>query len=664
MCGIAGILRWIHTDQTGATPDKLIPESWLDALESGIAHRGPDGRGRYRVPVTQNGRLFGHLALVHRRLSILDHGGGRQPMCGPGPLATAVVFNGCIYNHRELRRQLTTHGHRFVSDHSDTEVLVHGTRQWGAELPQHLDGMYGYAAWEPKRGELILARDQAGEKPLYVARPARDIIAFASTVPALLRFLRAAEFSVEIAADALTLWLKHGYWPRLPFELIAEVPPGACAVYTAEGAAERNRSESELPIRGQLVPREHELSIAGAEAGRESELDLVTLRRLLAEAVESRLDADVPIGCFLSGGVDSSVVAALAQEALGSVGRRLGTFSVRMPDPRMDESGHAETVAAHLRTDHATLDCRASAADDLPRLIGQLGLPFGDSSILPTHWVSAAARQHVTVALGGDGGDELFGGYDRYRVNALMYRWRRPLRLTRSIPGWMLRPLGGNLARVAAAARYYGYDDILTIFRTPQLADLLTPEFTHRALSSAYQSRHSMSDGRQDDFAAYLPFDLMRKVDTAAMAVALEVRAPFLERRLVRTALQASLPDVWAGEGRKGLLRKLARRLVPASAVDRRKMGFAAPIGRWFRNDFAGLRTLLHDHLLSSDPFPGVPLPLDLKSVRGMLQEHQSQRRDHSQRLYMLLVLSLWAGALRTSRDGPVQTGTTKDPAQ
>lgn len=665
MCGFAGILAFIGA----RTPaHDAIPEPWLDLLEASIAHRGPDGRGRFRDTARRPDGGVTHVALVHRRLSILDHGGGGQPMTsshGPSPTSAdptpdarvlrgrpgadaayepvtgddllAVAFNGCIYNHAALRREWQDSaggGHQFQSDHSDTEVLLHGSRACGAGLADRLDGMYAYAIWSARRATLTLARDPSGEKPLYFTRFARSpitYVAFCSVPTGLLSLRKAAGLANSPDPLGALMWLKHGYWPVLPVVDLVEAEPGATYVFDRDGWPPTPVSRVRTHTPGDPDAR----------------LDEQSLAPLLAAAVDSRLDADVPVGCFLSGGVDSSIVAALGQRALAARGRRLRTFNVRMPDSRLDESPYARAVAQHLGTDHVELECRASAGEDLVKLIAQLGLPFGDSSLLSTHWVSAAARAHVTVALGGDGGDELFGGYDRYRVNSLLHRLHGPLALARAIPAWLPAPrLGGNLGRVATAARHAGYDDILTIFRSPQLHALLGEDATRATLARAYADRQSFADARQDDFARYLPLDLMRKVDTAAMAVALEVRAPLLERGLIRAALSAPLSAVYAGEGRKGLLRRVARTLVPPEAIDRKKAGFGVPIGRWFRENFAGLGSLLGDALADSAGLERVGLPVRAADLLALRQEHFAGRRDHGQRLYALLVMSLWARAM------------------
>ena len=659
MCGIAGILRVARgVSAEGAIapppPGAVIPEAWLDTLEDSIRHRGPDGRGRYRDRlVTADGTVL-DVAFVHRRLSIIDHGGGAQPMVSRTPRGTvAVIFNGCIYNHRALRAELAGLGHAFASDHSDTEVLVHGTREWGERLGERLDGMYFYAAWDTANARLILARDTAGEKPMYFADCSAHtggthsesdarIIAFSSSVAGLVQLLRVSGAGVRVDADGQVMWMKHGYWPRLPVN-VQEAGPGACYVLDASLLGGSRGGTGEPPC---LRPVGF---IAARQPGRDGTLDQGNVECLIAAGVASRLEADVPIGCFLSGGVDSSLVATFAQRALGRHGRRLRTFTVRMPDRRGDETAFAEMVAKHLGTEHAVLECSPGAAGDVVKLIEQVGLPFGDSSLLPTYWVSAAARQHAVVALGGDGGDELFGGYDRYRANAALHGARGWLGWARHLPEGLVSLITGKPGRVLSSLKYHGYDDINTIYRTNELERLIGKATSRATLARQYTGRHVGGDARQDDFDLYLPMDLMRKVDSAAMAVALEVRAPFLSRALVDAALSAPLAAVEAdergtgGRARKGMLRSIARRLVPAEAIDRRKVGFGAPLGRWFREDFAGLGTLLRDALGSADPWPGLPVQPDRTYAGRLLDEHMSGSRNHPQRLYGLLVMSIWA---------------------
>lgn len=735
MCGLAGILAL--ASPALANTFHAIPEHWLHALDAHLIHRGPDGQGRFRdaIPLTsttqsthQPGVL--HVALIHRRLAILDPLGGRQPMLalrraanqhppsspssasspspptpapflflGPaGPPSpapaqpayapippddhlAALIFNGCIYNHAALRAQLLARGCHFTSHHADTEVLLQGALALGPTLPNHLDGMYAYALWQRRPApaspspRLTLARDPAGEKPLYLtafsatdprdpARTPLTVLAFASTVPALVALRRAA--NAPIAPDPLlaSLWLRFGWWSQPPIDGLAEVPPGATLVFDAPRlAALANPANNLAPsLADALIAHPaHVVNIASRSA---LPLDADSLPAALQAAITSRLDADVPLGCFLSGGVDSSLVAALAHAALQRAGKPpLRTFSVRMPDSALDESAHALAVARHLGTNHLTLDAAPAdslhphaAADDLLRLLTQLGLPLGDSSLLPTHWLAAAARQHVTVALGGDGGDELFAGYRRHRAFSLLHRFRTAMPLARAA---LTLPAAGR-SRIAAALRATAdsspaapYDELLALFPLHLFSSLLEPAFARRALDAAAlparraHLRSLVDDARHDDFRRYLPFDLMRKLDTASMAVALEVRAPFLATDLVARALATPLAVVRSRRQPKGLLRDLARRLVPASVVERPKQGFAIPIDRWFRDDFRGLGSLLRDTLADTHTLDSLNIPFRPGAVHQLLDDHLRHRHNHGQRLFALLSLALFARSLR-----------------
>ncbi len=673
MCGIGAILRLVpRSERTG---EEAIAESWLDALDASIAQRGPDGRGRFRdAVVSHTGASVVHVAMVHRRLNVIDPAGGRQPMVVPTarsrPAAMchaallsgddgvyhgledgvsqhgAIVFNGCIYNHRALRAKLRpvlrASGRDFVSDHSDTESLLHACEQFGAtaNLLEQLDGMFGFAYWSSAAGMLMLGRDIAGEKPLYWMQPDPQTLVVCSSAAGVLAV--AARMGHELKVDPLgvAMWLKHGYWSLMPVRGLRELEPGTVVQVDVVPGAGGDELHMGTAVANPMVGRGR-----GFEGGQKP--DVHTTLASLRAAVTSRLDADVPIGCFLSGGVDSSVVAALAQEAMRAGGRTLATFSVSIPDGAQDEAPFAEMVARHLGTQHRTLTCEISAGADLERLIGQLGLPFGDSSLLPTHWVSAAARKHVAVALGGDGGDELFSGYNRYTVSRMMAQKRGMLSPLRMLPGWAIGLAGETARRVLTANKNHGYHDILTIFRTPDFVPLMVDPAVVGLLAQQYTGTrwgNPPADARQEDFDNYLPQDLMRKVDTASMAVALEVRAPLLERGLVRMMLGASMADAEAGDGRKGLLRAVARTLVPREAIDRKKQGFAVPIGRWFRQDFGGLGELARQTLGSAQPFEaGVEAVVSAAAARRMLDEHMAGVQDYGQRLYAMVVLSVWS---------------------
>ncbi|CAG1003878.1 asparagine synthase (glutamine-hydrolysing) [Phycisphaerales bacterium] len=698
MCGIAGILR-IYPP--GITPPPLfdsIPEAWLDTLDQSIKHRGPDGQGRFRDRVTRADGCTADVALVHRRLSILDHAGGAQPMLSPPPSSLppggragegsaerqsppfvfqgkphdpvhyrpiapdpnllAVVFNGCIYNHRELRKELESAGHAFHTNHSDTEVLLHGWRAWGEGLCDRLNGMFAFMLWDRQFGTMLRARDSFGEKPLYTFHVATQdgwINLFLSMPPESTGI--AAQIGpgvIPVPAACGTIdWLRFGATPSSPV-------PGA---RTVEPARYEVSVFSPKPIphkatAGQLaqccLPRvcaHGALSLNGLPSlpRQEKSLSVAELDRLLRQSVLARLDADVPVGVFLSGGVDSSLIAYYACEAH----RDIRTFTVRMPDAAYDESHHAAAAAQAVGSDHVTLECSVDPAADLVRLIHTLGLPFGDSSLLPAFWVCRAARSQVTVALSGDGGDELFLGYDRYFA-PLAFGLRGvnvgPL-VSFLDRGAAPKSFRSRLSRLIDALANLGYFDLISIFPDTMLRQLVVDPQAVSESSRALRPHRpfSIAMAQSLDLFNYLPDDLLRKTDTASMAVALEVRCPFLDPAVVTAALSAEIHHIAPHNKRKGLLRQLARKYLPASIVDRPKMGFAIPIGDWFRSDYGGLKQLLLDHLNSADPFPADLLGLELNRafITQMVNEHMAMKRDHSQRLYMLLVLAIWCRWMR-----------------
>jgi len=678
MCGIGGIVR---------TDGQPIPEAWLDAIDARIAYRGPDGAGRFRDSVeftdAKGEKLVIEVALIHRRLSIIDHASGAQPMVSERGRTeaeglVAVVFNGCIYNHRELRRDLEANGHRFVTDHSDTEVLIHGWREWGEALPDHLEGMYAFAVWDRGRAQLFLARDVFGEKPLYFADNVwrmdnawrgeeAPMLAFSSEIRALQGLMVSIRTDVNEHRFLIDL-LKSGYTRVTQNDVdgTRELEQGSvflgdCRGWFGLNATGNHRLDEDTSPPALPASRVHEPHPDGN----------ASIESLIERAVARRLEADVPLGCFLSGGVDSSLIAHFAKRHKPD----LMTFSVRMPDPRYDESAHAEAVARHIGTNHHTLDVAMKPAEDLIHLINILGQPFGDSSILPAYWVSKAARQHVKVALSGDGGDELFLGYERYMAAPFLARHWRWLRLlpVGFLHGAHPKSRWNKLARLADMARDFptlGVMAMESIFTLEQL-ESLQPTMRAGSWACSADDDHDLMMGlgfmgvprrlippnqaitelRDFDFEHYLPGDLLRKTDTASMACALEVRCPFLDRDLAHAMLAMPISQLIPGGERKGLLKQIARQHLPRECVDRPKMGFAIPIGEWFRDDNlphrgAGMRTMLLDHLNSVEAFG--PIQLNRKVVRRFIDEHLSGKRDHSHRLFTLLTLSIWARSAAT----------------
>lgn len=672
MCGFGVILRVTPAGET----HEPIPESLLDAMDERIAWRGPDGSARYRDRVTRADGSTAEVAMVHRRLSIIDHDGGAQPMVRDG---IAVVFNGCIYNHRELRADLESRGHVFESDHSDTEVLIHGWREWGEKLDDHLDGMYSAAIWDANRAAVHALRDTFGRKPLWLSFPIDHGVALMS---ASFFGLYESRF-IDLNTDASTAWLAFGWGNRSPmFSYEQDITSGSVSTHLARVENERRRSKFIRALRAlaELLIDVGMLAVAVLVAifapllffgdvlrelssrlrhGRPGDR---TIDRVLEQAATSRLEADVPIGCFISGGIDSSLIAHYASQHLD----RLTTLTVRMPDDAYDESGYAERVAEHLGTEHVTIECDPSTvADDLVHLVRLLGLPFGDSSLLPTYWLCRGASEHVKVALSGDGGDELFYGYDRYRVvGSLLQRFGLLVRaaplfgIDRSDP----KSRGDKSARLKAAASGLGYPDLVAIFQQRDLKKLLRR--TPTTYAEARGTLMSTRDARNWDIANYLPNDLLRKTDTASMACGIEVRCPFLARDVWKSVEHLSPSSALRGGQTKAILRRIASRHLPDDIVNRPKQGFAIPIGRWFREDFGGLGTMLMqlvgDPTRARDgrPFGAVHDVLEFNNtyITRMIDEHweaggarapsgsvKVRPRDHSQRLYMLLVLAIWS---------------------
>ena len=626
MCGLAAILR---------ADGGPIDPAWLDVLDARIAPRGPDGAGRFlgTAATAGDGTSPAQVALLHRRLSILDHEGGAQPMEWPprssratdAPPDLVVVFNGCLYNHRALRAELESAGNQFFTDHSDTEVLLHGYRTWGEHLTARLEGMYAFVLWDRAHGALVMGRDWFGEKPLYVGR-VDDISIVASDARAV---ALVQESITGTTHDTDPWWLRDAL--RFGVPTAGRTPYGGSAAMSAVTAHPIG-----LPYD---IGEEDEYPTWRIDA--DADAFAIEVESTLRAAVHARLDADVPLGCFLSGGVDSSLIAHYAREA-----GPLKTFTVRMPDPSYDESTYAERVAAHLGTEHVTLPCDAQPGDDLEHLIDRLGQPFGDSSILPTYWVSRAARQVATVALGGDGGDELGFGYDRYRGAPVLTNWRAIWRLVPRTTGAAFDPRHrrhrlGRLARMARDWPHAGLHAMTSLFDARELDALLG---SLRAADEPRFAREFDPDPgaalRRLDLRHYLPNDLLTKVDTASMACPIEVRSPFLDRALVRLMVGAH-PTLVRRDRRKGLLRDIALAHLPRDIVERPKMGFSIPVGAWFRDPQHDLGMRIRDLLSSADPFGR--LPIDAAAARQLLTDHDHGTARHDQRLFVLLTMAMWA---------------------
>jgi asparagine synthase (glutamine-hydrolysing) len=578
-----------------------------------IRHRGPDDEGHH---------VGTGVALGMRRLSIIDVAGGSQPMSNEDA-TVHVVFNGEIYNHHELRAQLTPR-HRLLT-HSDTETLVHLYEEDGPAMVQRLRGMFAFAIWDERRNSLFVARDRLGIKPLYYWTTP-DGIAFASELKS---FLALATFPREIDVTAVHEYLTLGYVPdpSCIYRGVRKLPPGHWLTWDAASGVTVQRYWT--PVREErVVSDEREV--------------VEELRTLIADAVTSHLESEVPLGAFLSGGIDSSTVVAQMTRSSAS---RVRTFSIGFEDPEFDESQHAAAVARALGTIHTELVVRPDADALIEEVVETFDEPFGDSSALPTLLVARLAREHVTVALSGDGGDELFGGYTRYGLmeNArhLAPASRRiahsiAMRLPHATYGRnklieVSRGWRGRYAATVAYALPAAEGGVLDVSPSEHSFDeILDPWFDEAA------DRDPVTQMTLVDMMTYLPGDILTKVDRTTMRASLEARVPLLDHHLVEFAV--SLPGrVKRRDGvGKWILREAIRGLVPDIVLTQPKRGFAVPLVRWMRNE---LRYRL-EHL--TQPSRPIYAYVHHESVDRLVGEHLSGRRDHSHMLWRLLVLDLW----------------------
>jgi asparagine synthase (glutamine-hydrolysing) len=628
MCGIAGRFNF--------DPERPIDKATLRAMTQAIVHRGPDADGFY---------VGGGIGLGHRRLSIIDLATGDQPLANETG-TVQVVFNGEIYNFGDLRSELEACGHTFRT-RSDTEVIAHGYEQWGDRVVDRLRGMFAIALWDERRRRLLLVRDRLGVKPLYYSVTRNGVI-FGSELKALLQDPETPRAWNPEAVDAY-LALQYVPCPRTIYHNVWKLPPGH--LLTAENGRVRVARYWDLPFTGDGDP------------AREDEY-LERLDALVTESVRLRMTSDVPLGAFLSGGIDSSLVVA-AMTAAGS-GRVVST-SVGFDERGFNELEYARAVARHLGTESHEQIVSPAVADILPALAWHLDEPFADSSAVPTYYVSAAARQHVTVALSGDGGDELWAGYARHKVE----RWESNAR------EW-LGPSGGRLAgRVAAhlptgvkgarslrhlalspgeaCARKHAYglfDDARERLYSRDFAQTVAdadPFVGFRLAYDACPSSDPVDRALYVDVKTYLVDDIMTKVDKMSMAVSLESREPLLDHKLLEFA--ATVPSsLKLKHGRsKHLLRRLLEKRVPKAIVDRPKHGFEAPVGEWLRGALAPtIDDLFLDGRLERR---GI---FDTRTIGGLWREHRSGARDHRHRIWSLMMLELW---FRAFVDAPSARG-------
>jgi asparagine synthase (glutamine-hydrolysing) len=620
MCGICGVS---HFD--GSPVDR----PGLDRMVESIRHRGPDDAGVW---------VDGSVGLGNTRLAVIDLSpAGHQPLSNETG-DVWIAFNGEIYNFQSLRSETDERGHTFRS-RTDTETIVHLFEDRGIECLQPLRGMFALAIWDGRNRELWLARDRLGKKPLYYFTDGSRLI-FGSEIKAI---LASPNVPRVLNRNALPLYLAYGYIPapETIFDGIQALRPG-CWLRVRDGQVEE-KAYWTAPTPTLPQSKKHRMG--------EREWASALLDRL-REAVQLRLISDVPLGAFLSGGLDSSAVVALMAEAASGP---VKTFAMGFGgEPSYDETAHARIVAKHLGTDHHEFTIEPHVIDLVPKLAWHLDQPFGDSSVIPTYLVSKLAREHVTVALTGDGGDELFAGYERFHAARLAQRYR-------AVPGFAhhsiaalakhwpqgtgYRDLGRRTLRFVTAARlplpeqYLGWVGVMS----PELVRDVLADSTGGALAH-FQTYFRAANGGDPvptlldvNLRSYLPDDLLIKADRMSMAASLEARSPFLDHVLVEFAATIPVSLKLRGSVGKYILKRAFEDKLPLEIIRRKKHGFGVPIGKWFRTS---LREYLTDTLLSAQA-TGRGL-LRTEAVRQLVNAHLSGQRDHGHALWTLMMLEVW----------------------
>ena len=627
MCGIVGTYDLSRSTDRGH----------LEKMNRIMQHRGPDGEGYHFDEA---------VSLAHRRLSIIDLAGGTQPLSNEDD-SVWITFNGEIYNFPSLREELIAKGHRFKT-RSDTEIIVHAWEEWGEDCPKQLRGMFAFAIWDRNQGRLFLARDRMGKKPLYYCHSG-NLFVFASELKALLQHPGVKR---EIDPDAIADYLNYHYipFPRTIFNNIKKLPPGHCA--TVQLTPDRLQTSSGAGLDISLA-KYWDIDYQPDHSLTENEW-AEALREKLEEAVRIRLISEVPLGAFLSGGIDSSTVVALMSKVQPDP---VKTFSIGFKEKDFSELQYARQIAELFSTDHHEYIVEPDAMEVLPKLAWEFDEPFADASAVPTYYVSKLAREHVTVILSGDGGDETFAGYRRYRWASDMGRydwlpdWAR--RGMFGLPGALL-PQGmkgkGTLQHLSKAPfeRYAGLNTFGGDYYLQNVlhGDLLASMNSPQSLPDFSAMRHYYDDCLAHDYLTriqyidtktYLAEDILTKVDRASMLCSLETRAPLLDHEVVELA--ARIPsELKLKDGEtKYILKKAMEGILPKNILYRRKMGFGVPLVHWFKND---LVSYARDILLSQQARErGLFNPLQ---VEKLLVDHQKSGRDLSARIWALLFFEHW----------------------
>jgi asparagine synthase (glutamine-hydrolysing) len=618
MCGICGLVS-----PNGAGLDRAV----LEAMNETLVHRGPDSDGMF----VENGA-----GIAARRLAIIDLETGDQPLTNEDG-SVAVVQNGEIYNFRELREELMAAGHRFTTK-GDTEVLAHLYEERGPRFAAALRGMFAVAVWDAKRRRLVLARDRFGIKPLYY-RLHGDSLAFASELKALVRL---PGFSREVDADALEAFLAFSFVPA-PYSIFREarkLPPGSVLVWETD-----RPSDVEVERYYSLRPASRD------EIRSESEAELAEeLRDRLRDSVRAHMIADVPVGVLLSGGIDSCTLAALASEAVG----RVSTFTIGFDEREFDERDLARLVAERYGTDHHELVVRPQVLELLPALAETFDEPFADSSAIPTYLVSQLARRNVKVALSGEGGDELFGGYNYYAGHAVA----RLLAPTASLARPLVERLPTSTSSASSldwrAKRFVRAARLPLLERHCAWKSVFTPEERAALVRAGQRGRAepldlvraeaAASDGADDlaramaiDLRLFMVDDMLVKTDRASMAHSLEARVPLLDPVVAELALALPSALKVRGLAKKRLLRRAVEPLLPRAVLEGKKRGFSAPIGAWIRGELRPLvRDVLSPGAVERQGF------FEPSSITTLLDDHEAGRADNSRKIWALLTFAVW----------------------
>ena len=621
MCGICGI---IHLD------GQPVDHNLLESMTSALIHRGPDDCGYH---------LDQGLGLGFRRLSIIDLTTGRQPMANEDGTVW-VVFNGEIYNFRQLRASLQQQGHSFRTA-ADTEVIVHGYETWGDDVVQHLNGMFAFALWDSRRRKLLLARDRLGIKPLFFTWR-HQTLAFASEIKSLLLL---PGFDAAVSSRGVFEYFSQHFIPGAEtiYRDIRKLRPGELLVLAEGKLRFKQYWQASVTCGPERRPMEW----------------CEELRHRLTEAVQRQLVADVPLGVFLSGGIDSSAITAvMARSGLQEV----RTFSVGFDVPKYDETRYAQLVSRHLGTRHETFRLTAASTDILPRLLWYLDEPLADATIIPTYLLSDRTRRHVTVALSGEGGDELFAGYTQYQgmqLNRALARLplgvrRRLAALAALLPSFGSASLGywgHRLERIAASSQFplfEGYTRKVAFFSPEEQQRLFSADFQRQiaafpyldhlwSVARAHPELDPLAQANLADLTVYLPDALLMKVDRMSMACSLEVRVPFLDHTLVEFALSMPMDLKIKGMHTKSVLRQTVAPWLPPEIIQRRKRGFNPPLEFWLQHhlmEYARQHRML-ETLGESGYF-------NLKYVEELAAAHISGRRNFGRQLWALLVFAIW----------------------